>query len=97
MVLQAHGKREAYKKTAISMNDFVHKRMQLHIAQSKQVTSMHFQKMKFDSEGDYLPEPPALQVYEQTGVPFKQGWARKPKRQRGVPCRPEVKIFLRDC
>ena len=75
----------------------MYKRMQLHIAQSKQVTSMHFQKMKVDSDGDYLPEPPALQGYEQTGVPFKQGWARKPKRQRGVPCRPEVKNFLRDC
>ena len=58
---------------------------------------MHFQKMKVDSDGDYLPEPPALEGYEQTGVPFKQGWARKPKRQRGVPCRPEVKNFLRDC
>ena len=58
---------------------------------------MHFQKKKLDSDGDYLPEPPALQGYEQTGVPFKQGWARKPKRQRGVPCRPEVKNFLRDC
>ena len=29
---------------------------------------MHFQKMKVDSDGDYLPEPPALQGYEQTGV-----------------------------
>jgi len=92
-----HMARGKHKKPAISMNDFVHKRMQLHIAQSKQVTSMHFQKMKVDSEGDYLPEQPALEGYEQTGVPFKQGWARKPKRQRGVPCRPEVKNFLRDC
>ena len=83
------------------MKDFaiVHKRMQVHIAQSKQVTSMHFQKMKVDRDGDYLPEPPALQGYEQTVVPFKQGWARKPKfkRQRGIPCRPEVKFFFCDC
>ena len=83
-----HMQRGKHKKPAVSMKDFVHKRMQVHIAQSKQVTSMHFQKIKVDSDGDYLPEPPALQGYEQTGVPFKQGWARKPKRQRGVPCRP---------
>ena len=92
-----HMQRGKHKKPAVSMKDFVQKRMQVHIAQSKQVTSMHFQKMKVDSDGDNLPEPPALEGYEQTGVPFKQGWARKPKRQRGVPCRPEVKNFLCDC
>ena len=50
-----------HKKPAVSMKDFVYKRMQLRIEQSKQVTSMHFQKMKVDRDGNYLPEPPALQ------------------------------------
>ena len=65
-----HMQRGKHKKPAVSMKDFVYKRMQLHAAQSKQVTSMHFQKMKVDRDGDYLPEPPALQGYEleQTGV-----------------------------
>ena len=55
-----HMQRGKHKKPAVSMKDFVYKRMQLHAAQSKQVTSMHFQKMKVDRDGDYLPEPPAL-------------------------------------
>ena len=56
-----HMQRGKHKKPAVSMKDFVYKRMQLHAAQSKQVTSMHFQKMKVDRDGDYLPEPPAFQ------------------------------------
>ena len=53
--------RGKHKKPAVSMKDFVYKRMNLHVAQSKPVTSVHFQKTKVDSDGDNLPEPPALQ------------------------------------
>ena len=39
-------------RTAVSMNIFLCKHMQFHIAQSKQVTSMHFKKHRVDTDGD---------------------------------------------
>ena len=67
-----HMQRGKHKKPAVSMKYFVHKRMQLHIAQSKQVTSMHFQKMKVDSD-DYclshqLCRGTSRQVYRSSKV-----------------------------
>ena len=90
-------KKGVHKSPAVSMKNFVCKRMQFHVAQSKQVTSMHFKTQRLDTDGEAIAEPPALKGYAETGIPFKQGWARKSKRQRGVACLPEVKKFLLNC
>ena len=79
------------------MKSLVLKHMQFHVAQSKQVTSMHFKMNRVDADGDPIPEAPALEGYAAGGKPFRQGWARKSKRQRGVACLPEVKKFLLKC
>ena len=94
---QRHMAKGVHRKRAVGMKSFVLKRMQFHVAQSKQVTSMHFKKNKMDEEGDPIPEAPALEGYAAEGNPFRQGWARKQKRQRGVACLPEVKKFLLKC
>ena len=67
-----------HKKPAVGMKAFVYKHRQFHVAQAKQVTSMHFKINKLDADGDPIHEPPALEGYAEQGIPFKQGWARKP-------------------
>ena len=81
----------------VSMKQFVAKHMQYHVGQSKQVTSMHFKMERVGKDVDVVQAPAAMKGYVQNNIPYKQGWARKPKRQRGVACLPEVKQFLRDC
>ena len=68
-----------------------------YVGQSKQVTSMHFKMERVGKDVDVVQAPAAMAGYVQNAIPFKQGWARKPKRQRGVACLPEIKQFLRDC
>ena len=97
MWFERHMERGVHKKPAVSMKTYVYQRMQFHVAQSKQITSMHFKTQRQDIDGEAIPEPPSLEGYTQTGIPFKQGWARKSKRQRGVACLPEVKKFLLNC
>ena len=92
-----HMQAGVHRAPAVSMKQFVAKQMQFHVAQSKQVTSMHFKMERVHKDGGVVPLPAALQGYVENALPFKQGWARKPKRQRGVACMPEVKQFLRDC
>ena len=58
---------------------------------------MHFKKSRVDADGDPIPEATALQCYAAEGNPFRQGWARKSKRQRGVTCLSEVNKFLLQC
>ena len=86
-----------HRAPAVSMKQFVAKHMQFHVGQSKQVTSMHFKLERVDKGVHMAQAPPSMEGYVQNAIPFKQGWARKPKRQRGVACMPEVKQFLRDC
>ena len=40
---------------APSMKQFVAKHMQFHVAQSKQVTSMHVKMERVDKDGEVLP------------------------------------------
>ena len=68
------------KQPAVSMNEFVGKQVRFHVAQSEQITSMHFKMEKVDAAGHVMPEPPAI-----------QGCAREPKRLQGAACYPEVK------
>ena len=79
------------------MNEFVGNQVQFHVAQCKQISSMHFKRKCVESHGEDVPQPLQVQGVPENGLPFKQGWARKQKRQRGVPCAPEVKQFLCNC
>ena len=92
-----HMQNGVHKQPAVSMNEFVGNQVQFHVAQCKQITSMHFKRKRAESDAQEVPEPLQPQGVPAGGVPFKQGWARKQKRQRGVACAPEVKQFLRDC
>ena len=96
---QRHMAKGVHKKCAVGMKPFVLKCMQFHVAQSKQVTTMHFKKNRVDADGEPIPEAPTLEGYaaDLEGNPFRQEWVRKPKRQRGVACLPEVKKFLLKC
>ena len=42
---------------------------------------MNFKMERVDKDGEVLPVPPALEGEVENAIPFKQGWARKPKRQ----------------
>ena len=58
---------------------------------------MHFKMESVGKDVDVVQTPATIEGYVENKTPFKQGWARKPKRQRGVACLPEVKQFLWDC
>ena len=75
--------RGVHKKPAVIMKTYVCQRIQFHVAQSKQVTSMHYKSQRLDIDGEAIPEPPSLEGYAETGIPFKQGWARN-KKGKGV-------------
>ena len=76
-----HMQAGVHRAPAVSMKQFVAKHMQFHVAQSKQVTSMHFKMERVDQDGDVVLVPPALEGYVENALPCKQGRARKPKRQ----------------
>ena len=60
---ERHMERGVHKKPAVSMKTYVYQRMQFHVAQSKQVTSMHFKTQRQDIDGEAIPEPPSLEGY----------------------------------
>ena len=74
-----HMENGVHKQPAVSMNEFVGNQVQFHVAQCKQITSMHFKRKHAESDGQEVPEPLQPQGVPAGGVPFKQGWARKQK------------------
>ena len=68
-----HMEKGVHKEPAVGMNEFVGKQVQFHVAQCKQITSMHFKRKHAHTHGEGLPPPLKEQGVPDNGLPFKQG------------------------
>ena len=58
-----HMEKGVHKEPAVGMNEFVGKQVQFHVAQCKQITSMHFKRKHVHTHGEGLPPPLQEQGY----------------------------------